>query len=97
MIRSMMKRLQLVLTTRNRLCGSVSCMHLGTSWNHPNLCVFSSRMIVRSACSCVVGGSTRALSGSLALFTLEPEAGKDVMTGPGELILCYKERKGSDE
>lgn len=39
----------------------------------------------------MVGGSTRALSGSSALLTFDLEAGREVMTGPGELILVVCE------
>lgn len=36
-------------------------------------------MMVNKAFSCVVGGSTRALSGRAALLTLLPEAGRQVV------------------
>lgn len=44
-----------------------------------HLCVFSSLMMVKSAFSCVVGGKTSAFSGSSALLTLLPEAGRQVV------------------
>lgn len=49
-------------------------------------CVPSSRMIVKRACSCNVGGRTIALSGSSAWLAFAPEAGKHVVIGFGETM-----------
>lgn len=54
------------------------CFVAGAS-GRAHLCVFSSLMMVNRAFSCVVGGSTSALSGKVALLTLLPEAGRQVV------------------
>ena len=72
--------------TRRNLHWQSAQIRLDTIVAYTHRCVRSSRMIVNNACSCRVGGNTRALSGRSTWFLLDFEAGMQVVW-PADMLV----------